>query len=110
MSGSKHLPRSLGSDAVHCSGSWIPTPAFGRASVPPARRISLKGDNVGIGRALPLRKMTSAAFGVGRDSVAEALAVGCPVSAFIATAEYSGVLPDEESRTRHAPIWRFRRS
>ena len=29
--------------------------------------------------------------------------MGCPVSAFIATSEQSGVLPDEESRARHAP-------
>jgi hypothetical protein len=47
--------------------------------------------------------MTSAAYGVSRNAITEALAVGCPVSAFIATADESGVLPDEESRTRHAP-------
>ncbi|RLE19211.1 MAG: hypothetical protein DRJ65_20525 [Acidobacteria bacterium] len=33
----------------------------------PARRIFLKGHSSGIGRASPLRKMTSAAYGVGRD-------------------------------------------
>ncbi len=47
--------------------------------------------------------MTSAAYGLGRDSIAGGAAVGCPVSAFIATANRSGGLPDEESRTRHAP-------
>ena len=75
-------PRSPSSDAetdaAHRSGSCYPVPAFGRTSVPPARRISLKGDNVGIGRPLPLREMASAAYGVGRHSVAETLAVGCP--------------------------------
>ncbi len=41
--------------------------------------------------------------GFGRDSVAEGVAVGCQVSAFFATTSRAGVLPDEESRTRHAP-------
>ncbi len=56
-----------------------------------------------IGRAQPLEEMTSAAYGVARDAVAEAFAVDCQVSTFFATAAQPAVLPDEESRTRHVP-------
>ncbi len=35
--------------------------------------------------------------------MAEGIAVGCQVSAFFATTSRSEGLPDEESRTRHAP-------
>ncbi|RLE29320.1 MAG: hypothetical protein DRJ61_14805, partial [Acidobacteria bacterium] len=45
--------------------------------------------------------MASAAYGVGRDSIADALAVDCQVSTFFATAAQPAGLPDEESRTRH---------
>ena len=45
----------------------------------PARRISRRGFVTEIGRESPLRKMTSAADAVGRDSAADALAEGCPV-------------------------------
>jgi len=47
--------------------------------------------------------MTSAAYGVGRDSLANGVAERCQVPAFfVATAQLGG-LPGEESRTRHAP-------
>jgi len=72
----------------------------------PARRIFLKGNRVGIGRASPLREMTSAAYGVGRNSIADAPAVRCPVSAFFVTPVVSGDLLDEECCTRHAPSGR----
>ncbi|RLE35401.1 MAG: hypothetical protein DRJ61_03410 [Acidobacteria bacterium] len=51
----------------------------------------------------PLRKMTSAAYGVGRDSIANGFAERCQVSAFFAATAQMGGLPGEESRTRHAP-------
>jgi hypothetical protein len=54
--------------------------------------------------------MTSAAYGVCRDSTAGVLAERCPVSAFFATVSFAGGMPDEESRTRHAPIRGFGRS
>ena len=69
----------------------------------PARRISLKGNRVGIGRAWPLRKTTSAAYGVSRDSIANGAAVDCPVSTFFATSSWLGGLPGEENRTPHVP-------
>jgi len=40
--------------------------------------------------------MTSAAYGVGRDSIASTLAVDCPVSPFFALTAQLGVLPGEE--------------
>ncbi len=64
------------------------SPAFGgalrsasaqRMPVAPARCVSLKGGGAGIGKISPLRETTSAAYGVGRDSVADALAERCPV-------------------------------
>jgi len=86
------LPLTLIPDAVRrCgpgSGSCPRPPAFGAAlmsplfewlPIAPARSISLKGNRVGIGRALPLREMTSAAYGSCRDSIAGALAEGSPV-------------------------------
>ena len=69
----------------------FPTPAFGgalrlllnqRLPIAPARRISLKGNRVGIGRASPLREMASAAYGVGRESVADVVAGDCPTQLF----------------------------
>ncbi|MCK5379141.1 MAG: hypothetical protein KAJ78_07035 [Acidobacteria bacterium] len=62
-------------DSAHSPRPWSPSPAFGPLRVH-ARCISLKGDKAEIGRELPLREMTSAACGVGRDSVAGALAEG----------------------------------
>ena len=47
--------------------------------------------------------MTSAACGVSRDSIFEALAEGCPGQAFFATVPFSGGLPGEEGLTPHAP-------
>jgi len=47
--------------------------------------------------------MTSTAYGMGRDSVAEATAERCQVSTFFASTARLGGLPGEESRTRHAP-------
>jgi len=41
--------------------------------------------------------------GIGGDSIAEALPVDCPVSAFFAAVSWSEGLPGEESRTRHFP-------
>ena len=55
-----HRPQPTDPVPVPCS----PTPAFGSAFGTPARRISLKGYISEIGRASPLRKMTSAAYGV----------------------------------------------
>jgi len=53
-------------------------PAFWSAFGPPARRVSLKGIRAENGEASPLREKASAAYGVGRDSVADALAERCP--------------------------------
>ncbi len=47
----------------------------------------------------PLREMTSAAYGVSRDSLANSVAEHCQVSAFFAATAQLGGLPDEESRT-----------
>jgi len=47
--------------------------------------------------------MTSAAYTVGRDSIAESVAVDCPVSAFFAAGLSFEGLPGEESRTPHVP-------
>jgi len=54
--------------------------------------------------------MTSAAYGVGRDSIAEVTAVDCPVSPFFATAAWLGVLPGEERAHPARPGSRFGRS
>ena len=58
----------------------------------PARHISLKGSRAESGRASPLRKKTSAAYGFSRHSIAEGVAGDCPVKK---------VAP---SRTRHVPF------
>ncbi|RLE27577.1 MAG: hypothetical protein DRJ65_02365 [Acidobacteria bacterium] len=47
--------------------------------------------------------MTSAAYDVGRDSIAEGAAVDCPVSTFSVSTARLGGLPGEEIRTRHVP-------
>ncbi len=53
-----------------------------------------------------MREMTSTAYTVGLNSIAEMLAEGSQVSTFIATTARTVVLPDEESRTRHPrPRW-----
>ncbi|MEN8162999.1 MAG: hypothetical protein ABFS37_02630 [Acidobacteriota bacterium] len=49
-----------------------------------------------IGRKSPLREMTSAAYGVGQYSIANALAEDCPVSPFFASTARLGGLPGEE--------------
>jgi len=75
-------------------GIWprFPAPAFGgalwspkmqRLPIAPARCISRRGLVSGIGRVPPLREMTSAAYGISRDSVAEATAVGCQARFFL---------------------------
>ncbi|RLE27788.1 MAG: hypothetical protein DRJ61_17095 [Acidobacteria bacterium] len=51
--------------------------------------------------------MTSAAYGVGRDSVVDALAEGCPVSPFFASAARLGVLPGEERAHPARPGFAF---
>ncbi|RKZ66440.1 MAG: hypothetical protein DRQ48_10775 [Gammaproteobacteria bacterium] len=56
------------------------------------------------GRRPPLREMTSAACGVGRDSIAHAFAVGCPVSPFFASTVQLGVLPGEERAHPARPV------
>jgi len=48
--------------------------------------------------------MTSAAFGVGHHSIADAFAERCPVLAFFEGASVVQGLPGEECHTRHAPI------
>ncbi len=40
--------------------------------------------------------LATPAFGVGRDSIADALAGDCPVSPFFASTAQVGVLPGEE--------------
>ncbi len=48
--------------------------------------------------------MTSAAYGVGRDSFTEGVAVGCPVSPFFASTARLGVLHDEERAHPARPV------
>ncbi len=62
----------------------------------PARRISRRGDSSEFGRQPPIRKMTSAAYGVSQDLIAGGAAVGCPVSPFFASTARVGDLPGEE--------------
>jgi len=65
-------------EAVCCPGAYSPSPAFAVASR--SRSVLFRrGDILEIGRQPPLRKTTSAAYGVGRDSIADALAERCPV-------------------------------
>ena len=65
--------------AAAVSGFSDLSPAFWSAFGTPARRISLKGSRSGNGKTSPLREKASAAYGIGRDSAANALAVRCPV-------------------------------
>ena len=73
------------------------------APIAPARCISLKGIKVEIGRASPLREMTSAAYGVGRDSIADALAERCPARLSSQQLRWLEVYPMKKSHARHAP-------
>ena len=88
--------RSATGAATESFARCSPSPAFWSAFGPPARCIFLKGNKGGIGRTSPLREMTSAAYDVGRDSIADGAAVGCPVSPFFASTAWLGVLPGEE--------------
>ena len=60
----------------------FPYPAFGSAFAPPARCISRRVDISGFGRQPPLREMTSAAYGVSRDAIADGGAGDCPTQLF----------------------------
>ncbi len=62
---------------------------------------------MGIGRSSPLRETTSAACGVGRDSIAGGGAVGCPVSPFFASTAWFGVLLGEERAHPARPVLVF---
>jgi hypothetical protein len=75
-----------------------------RNPIAPARRIFLKGNKAGIGKIPPLRKTASAAYGIGRDSIADATAVGCPVSPFFASTAQLRVLPVEERAHPARPV------
>jgi hypothetical protein len=76
---------------------------FGRPSVVISARP--KRGEIRNEHAVP-QKRRAAAYGVGRDSIAEAPPGDCPVSIFFATSCWSGSLPGEESRTRHVPFER----
>ncbi len=93
------LSISLGID---CSVRDLGPGFLARPSGPlrvPARCISRRGFMTGIVKEQPLRKMTSAAYTVGRHSISDGFAVDCQVSAFFAATAQPRVLPDEESRT-----------
>ncbi len=74
----------------------------------PRSIISQRGDISEFGRQPPLRKMISAACGVSRDSIAEGVAVGCPVTPFFASAARLGVLLGEERAHPARPDLAFR--
>ena len=101
---------SLSAAAVHCTcllSRLLVTVLYPRPSgVPvgtPARPFPSRGNTVESEEHSPLRETTSAAYGVGRDSIAGGVAERCQVSAFSVTTAGAKGLPDEESRTRHAP-------
>ena len=50
------------------------------------------------------QKRRAAAYGVGQDSIAEALAEGSPVSPFFASTARLGGLPDEERAHPAHPV------
>ncbi len=87
----------------------VPAPDFhprpsGSRKRAPARCIFLKGSSTGNGKISPLRKMTSAAYGVGHHSIADVTAVGArcrPSSHRRLGWEFYLV---KRGRTRHAPI------
>ena len=97
------LPEGVAAnDRVRPDAVSHPRPSGARKRTP-ARCIFRRGLVTEIGRKSPLQKMTSAASGIGRDSVSEALAERCQVSAFFVPTAQASRLPGEESRTRHAP-------
>ena len=73
--------RSPGRDSIAgaLKGSTLgaSTPAFGRPIRSSRSALSRRGSIFDSGGSQPLQEMTSAAYGVGRDAVAEALAEGC---------------------------------
>ncbi len=68
----------------------------GRLPAPPLGAFPQGATLFESGEGPPLEEKTSAACGVGPDSIADALAVGCPVSPFFASTAWLGVLPGEE--------------
>ncbi len=80
---------AVGSWRAFCLGPRFPTPAFGSdLELSPNLKTALRSRSahfpqgameLASGKYRPLRKMTSAACGVGRDSITEALAERCPV-------------------------------
>jgi hypothetical protein len=94
-------PRNRGNSGPGLGFQARPSGARGRA---PARCISRRGFVTEIGRKSPLRKMTSAAYGVGRDSTVDALAERCPVRLSSRRLRLLGACPMKRSHTRHAPI------
>ncbi len=109
----KRMGHCLFSLGIDCSVRDLGLGFLTRPSGPlrvPARCISRRGFMTGIVKEQPLRKMTSAAYTVGRHSISDGFAVDCQVSAFFATTAQLRVLPDEESRTWHVPVRRFGRS
>ncbi len=65
--------------ANRCHMGDFSAPAFGAASRPRSAHFPQGAWLQKSGGNRPLRKMTSAAYGVSRDSIAEALAEGSPV-------------------------------
>ena len=61
-----------------------------------------------IGRKPPLRKTTSAAYGVSRDSIAKGIAVDCPTQPF-PKQNPTGRSAGGKACVRHFPIWRLGR-
>ena len=65
-------------DAAGCPGPCLGTPAFGSAPArTPARPFPGGAAFFESGGEPPLRGKTSAAYGIGRDSIANAFAEGC---------------------------------
>ena len=79
---------------------WYQTPAFGVASAP-ARRIFRRGLDTECGRNSPLRKTTSAAYGVGHHSIANGTAVGARCRPSSHRLLNWGFCPVKRGRTRH---------
>ena len=92
-----HLPRTLSS---------IPG-LRGRLPAPPLGAFPQGATLFELGEGPPLEEKTSAACGVGPDSIADALAVGCPVSPFFASTAWLGVLPGEERAHPARPALAF---
>ncbi len=92
---SRHSCRPVLTLPVVLDSVVYPRPSAARKRTP-ARRISRRGSLFDLGRESPLRKTTSGAYGIGRDSNAQGVAVGCPVSPFFASTARLGVRPGEE--------------